>query len=219
MQEPQETQVWSLGQEDPLQKEMATHSSILAWRIPWTRGAWWATVHGISESWTRLKRLSTCFWFCILSFPTSVPLRILLMFQGFDWGFSSNSSPNQSPQSFKCCNTETTTWIIPAFLFFFLSLYWICYTIASVVYVLVFWPQDVWDLSSPTRDGTQHPCIGRWSPNHWTAREVPRPVFITKNLCFIQSEHKYLHFIIRQVPIPHLVVVWPWAKYASVPVL
>ena len=32
----QETQVQSLGQEDPLEKEMATHSSILAWRIPWT---------------------------------------------------------------------------------------------------------------------------------------------------------------------------------------
>jgi len=31
-----ETQVRSLGQEDPLEKEMATHSSILAWRIPWT---------------------------------------------------------------------------------------------------------------------------------------------------------------------------------------
>ena len=32
----QETLVSSLGQEDPLEKEMATHSSILAWRIPWT---------------------------------------------------------------------------------------------------------------------------------------------------------------------------------------
>ena len=32
----QETQVQSLGREDPLEKEMATHSSILAWRIPWT---------------------------------------------------------------------------------------------------------------------------------------------------------------------------------------
>ena len=32
----QETQVRSLGQEDPLEKEMATHSSILTWRIPWT---------------------------------------------------------------------------------------------------------------------------------------------------------------------------------------
>ena len=32
----QETRVWSLGLEDPLEKEMATHSSILAWKIPWT---------------------------------------------------------------------------------------------------------------------------------------------------------------------------------------
>ena len=32
----QETPVWSLGQEDPLEKEMATHTSIFAWRIPWT---------------------------------------------------------------------------------------------------------------------------------------------------------------------------------------
>ena len=31
-----ETQVWSLGQKDPLEKEMATHSSVLAWKIPWT---------------------------------------------------------------------------------------------------------------------------------------------------------------------------------------
>ena len=34
--------VQSLGQEDPLEEGMATHSSILAWRIPWT-GAWWAS--------------------------------------------------------------------------------------------------------------------------------------------------------------------------------
>ena len=36
MQEPQEIQVQSLGQEDPLEKEMATSSSIFAWKIPWT---------------------------------------------------------------------------------------------------------------------------------------------------------------------------------------
>ena len=36
MQEMQETQFQSLGQEDPLEEEMATHSSILAWKIPWT---------------------------------------------------------------------------------------------------------------------------------------------------------------------------------------
>ena len=37
----QKTWVWSLGSEDPLEKEMATHSSILAWRIPWTEEPGW----------------------------------------------------------------------------------------------------------------------------------------------------------------------------------
>ena len=55
MQEIQETRVRFLSQEDPLEEEMATHSSILAWRIPIDRGAWWATVHGVTESWTRLS--------------------------------------------------------------------------------------------------------------------------------------------------------------------
>ena len=36
MQETQETQIQSLGQEDPLEEERATHSSIFAWKIPWT---------------------------------------------------------------------------------------------------------------------------------------------------------------------------------------
>ena len=52
----QETWVRSLGQEDPLEEGMATHSSILAWRIPVDRGAWRATIHGVSQSQT--KRLS-----------------------------------------------------------------------------------------------------------------------------------------------------------------
>ena len=46
----QETQVRYLGWEDYLEEGMATHSSILAWRNPMNRGAWWATVHGISKS-------------------------------------------------------------------------------------------------------------------------------------------------------------------------
>ena len=51
----QETWVRSLGQEDPLEEGMATHSSILAWRIPMDRGAWQATVHSVSKSGTRLS--------------------------------------------------------------------------------------------------------------------------------------------------------------------
>ena len=50
--------VWSLGWEDPLEKGMATHSSVLAWRIPMDRGAWRAAGHGVAESDTT-QQLST----------------------------------------------------------------------------------------------------------------------------------------------------------------
>ena len=56
----QETWVWSLGQEDPLEEDVATHSSILTWRIHMDRGSWWAMVHGVVESWTRLNDSTQC---------------------------------------------------------------------------------------------------------------------------------------------------------------
>ena len=63
-QEPQETGVRSLGRKDPLEEGMATHSSILAWRISWTEepgrlqsmgSQRQAIVHGVTKSRTRLK--------------------------------------------------------------------------------------------------------------------------------------------------------------------
>ena len=48
----QETWVQFLGQEDPLEESIATHSSILAWKIPMDRVAWQAIVHGIAKSQT-----------------------------------------------------------------------------------------------------------------------------------------------------------------------
>ena len=53
-----ETWVLSLGGEDSLEEGTATHSGIFAWRIQWTREAGQATVHGVAQSWTRLKQLS-----------------------------------------------------------------------------------------------------------------------------------------------------------------
>ena len=47
-----ETWVRFLGREDPLEEGMATHSSILAWRVRMDRGAWQALVHGITKSQT-----------------------------------------------------------------------------------------------------------------------------------------------------------------------
>ena len=41
-----------LGWEDPLEKGMATHSTILAWENSTDRGAWWTTVYGVTKSWT-----------------------------------------------------------------------------------------------------------------------------------------------------------------------
>ena len=51
----QETQVQSLGWEDPLEKGMATHSSILAWIIPWTEKLGGLQCMGVTKSWTQLS--------------------------------------------------------------------------------------------------------------------------------------------------------------------
>ena len=51
----QEAWVRSLGWEDLLEEDMATHSSILAWKITTDRGAWWATVYWVTKSRTRLS--------------------------------------------------------------------------------------------------------------------------------------------------------------------
>ena len=50
-----ETWVSSLGWADSLEKEMATHSSSFAWRIPMDRGGLQATVPGVTKSWTQLS--------------------------------------------------------------------------------------------------------------------------------------------------------------------
>ena len=50
-----ETWVWSLGWEDPLEEGMATHFSILAWRISMDRGTLRAAVHGVAKSGTQLS--------------------------------------------------------------------------------------------------------------------------------------------------------------------
>ena len=53
-----ETWVLSLGWEDPPEEGTATHSSILAWRIPMDRGAWWATVHSVAKESDMTEQLS-----------------------------------------------------------------------------------------------------------------------------------------------------------------
>ena len=57
----QQTWVQSLGWEDPLEKEMAIHSSILAQKNPMDGGTWWATVHGVTRNQTQLSDFTFTF--------------------------------------------------------------------------------------------------------------------------------------------------------------
>ena len=71
-----QTQVRSLGREDPLEKEMVTHSSILAWRIPWTEelGGLQSTGHKESDTTERLRSLTYQATCSMPSFPSLNPL-------------------------------------------------------------------------------------------------------------------------------------------------
>ena len=64
-------------------------------------------------------------------------------------------------------------------------------TVLFLFYILVFWPQGMWDLGSPARDWTCTPCIGRWSLNHQTAREVSYPY--TLYMVFIHRMYTYTY--------------------------
>ena len=70
-----------------LEKEMAIHSSALAWRIPWTGGAWWAAVYGVAQSQTRLKQLSSsssCSF--VLGNDLVCFIYVLCFLHSFSWG-------------------------------------------------------------------------------------------------------------------------------------
>ena len=63
----QKTQVRSLGWEDPLEEEMATHSNMLAWKNLMDREAWWATVHEVTKESDMTEQLNNNIAFCFFS--------------------------------------------------------------------------------------------------------------------------------------------------------
>ena len=78
-------------------------------------------------------------------------------------------------------------------------------TILLLLYVVFFWPRGLWDLSSPTRDWTCTPCIGRWNLRLWTTREVLELGLLNHlvpcyNLCCTLQWH--FHFTIVGVILP-----------------
>ena len=83
----QETWVRSLGWEDPLEEIMATHSSILAWRIPVDRGAWQATVHAAAAAAAAAKLLQSCPTMCdpIDGSPPGSPIPEIPQARTLEW--------------------------------------------------------------------------------------------------------------------------------------
>ena len=67
---------------------------------------------------------------------------------------------------------ETSIQILCQFLYWVIFLFIVCF-----VCLFAFWPHGLWDLSSPTRDGTQARAVKVWSPNHWTTTSES-PVFL-----------------------------------------
>ena len=106
-----------LGQEDPLEKEMATHSSTLAWKIPWM-GAWWAAVHGVTKSRTRLSDFPFTFHFSLLCIGEGNGKPLQCFFPGESqgrgslmgcrlWGrteLDTTEVTQQQQQQTQCCN-------------------------------------------------------------------------------------------------------------------
>ena len=72
-----ETRVRSLGWQDPLEKEMATHSSTLAWKIPWTEEPGRLQFMGVAEGQTRLSNFTFTFHFHALEKEMATYFRIL----------------------------------------------------------------------------------------------------------------------------------------------
>ena len=94
-------------------------------------------------------------------------------------------------------------------------------TILLLFYVLVFWPQGMWDLSSLTRNWTRTPFIGRRSLNHWSAREVPEcpflkliniPLYLYAAFCL--SLHLSMDTCVVFISLSWIMLLWTWVwKY------
>ena len=106
-----EAWVWSLGWEDLLEEGMASHSSILAWRISVDRGAWWAIVHGVAQSRTQLSDYAHLSLSCLICSSRVLNVPVLL----------------DCPICW--CITVTVFW------FFFLCYWLIFYLISYFVYL------------------------------------------------------------------------------------
>ena len=185
MQETQETRVRSLGGEDPLEEGMAAHSSLLAWRIPWTEEPGRLQSTGsqrVRHDW--VTNILTWTFHC--SFYPSGNILICLFIHGFL--FSS-----------VVINVSFPFW---CFFFFFHGLplspflksllnllqYSFCFMFSF------FRSWGIWDLGSPSRGRNCTSCIGRRSLNDWTAvrssDEISWQLFVSET-CTRHKENQF----------------------------
>ena len=136
-----------------LEKEMATHSSVLAWRIPGTGepgGLSSTGWHRVGHAWSDLAAAALYPSSLLLAFSLA---GILVLMKTLTAGF------------------------VYLFIYFwcepFLKSLLNLLQYASALCFVFFWPRCMWDFNSLTRGQTHTPCIGRQSLNHWTTREVP----------------------------------------------
>ena len=187
----QETWVQSLGREDPLEKEMATHSSILAWRIPWTKESgrlqsmvfqesdtiWWLNHHHQIEKISVIYQaerasishnLSSFFPLFLPLLPIKKPDMVMLSWTYHLVHFSNTCEGASFPTSALTC---------------VLSHVWLCnpmdcgllgssvhgiFQKRILEWVTGFFSKE----SSWSRDWTCVSCIGRQVPYHWAAGEA-----------------------------------------------
>ena len=142
------TRVQSLGWEDPLEKEMATYSSTLAWKIPWTEQRDRLQFMGLQRvGHDRATSLTHSHWvfaatrglsLAVVSSGYSLVVTLRLLFVA--------PSPGADSGTHGLSSCGTWVWLL----------------------------HGMWDLSSQTRDRTHVPCIGRWIVNLWTTRDIPK---------------------------------------------
>ena len=184
--------VHSLGWEDPLEKEMATHSNILAWRIPWTEEPGglqsmgsqrvrhnWASQHCCS-----LKGLNCVWWLKVWAREAGRPVR--------------EENPQSKWPSLRECFFFIYIYIC-LFVFFGYAGSWFPYSKSSVsvamwrIFNCSMWTVSCGLCSLVPWPGTEHrpPALGVWRFSHWTTREVPlesvvswRPLYLSLTSLF-----------------------------------
>ena len=162
-------EIQSLGWEDPLEKEMATHSSILAWRIPWTEEPGGLQSMGSRKSWTQLSDWTTTIKNAVKNKRNStIP------------GYKDELCAERKlfliprPQDVKVSNTETRIHIFILFFFNLAVLGLNCSTQDCL-------PLGMWTGRSLTRHQTHIPALESEVLSTWpTNREIPEYMVIAK---------------------------------------